>query len=249
MKKLISITGIFVILSIMTILPALAGEGPDEIESNNTMELADWIDGYVIRGHMDEDDGDDWYVLDGQEGYYPTFTIYFDDDEVEVDFAVYSDGEFVEDALGYGGGESITCEVPGECHVYVWWWDGEGDYRIEIDPGEDSCAGEDEIESNDEQDLADLIEYDDMEINGYMCEDDEDWFVLEGQEGYNPTFTIYFDDEKCEIDFEIYSGEEFVDGAYGYGSEESLTCEVPGTCYVYVYYWEGEGEYIIEIEP
>jgi len=247
MRTLTSGIALLVILLAFTLIPAIAGEGDDEIESNDTMELADFIDGFTIEGHMDEDDGDDWYILDGQEGYHPTFTILFDDEELEVDFAIYSGEEQVASAVGWGTRESVTADVPGTCYVHVWWWSGEGDYTITIEPGENECEGEDEIEPNDEKELADLIE--ELEINGYMCEDDVDWFELDGQEGFEPTFTIYFDDEECEIDFEVYSDDELVGGAYGYGTEESVTCDVPGRCYVMVYYWDGEGEYTIEIEP
>jgi hypothetical protein len=247
MRVLTTGIAMLVILLAFTLIPALAGEGPDEIESNNTMELADSIDGLVIEGNMDEDDGDDWFVLNGQEGYHPTFTIFFDEDEVEVDFAIYSGEEEVAEAIGYGTDESVTADVPDRCYIHVWWWSGEGDYTIRIEPGKDECEGEDEIEPNNDKEDADLIEG--LEINGYICEDDGDWFVLDGQEGFNPTFTIYFDDEECEIDFEVYSGDELVGGAYDYGSDESITCDVPGVCYVYVYYWSGEGEYTIEIEP
>lgn len=236
------------LLMFLILAPAIAGQGPDEIEPNDTMELADFIDSYLIQGHMDEDDEADWYVLDGQEGYYPTFTIFFDGDEVEIDWEIYSDDEFVEGAYGWDGDESITCEVPGECYIYVYWYSGEGDYEIEIEPERGECEGEDEVEPNDNEDLADIIE-DELEIHGYMCIDDEDWFVLAGQEGFEPTFTIYFDEDECEIDFWIYSDDELVGEAIGYGSGESITCEVPGECFIYVYYWDGEGEYTIEIEP
>ncbi len=248
MKIFIS-TAIGITLFMFLILaPAIAGEGPDEIEPNDTMDLADFIDSYYIQGHMDEDDRKDWYVLEGQEGYYPTFTIYFDGDEVEIDWEIYSDDELVEGAYGWDGDESITCEVLGECYIYVYWYSGDGDYEIEIEPEKGECEGEDEIEPNDEADLADYIE-EALEIHGYMCEDDEDWFVLGGQEGYEPTFTIFFDGDEVEMDWEIYSDDELVEGAYGWDGDESITCEVPDECFIYIYWWSGEGEYWIEIEP
>lgn len=244
------------LLMFLILAPAIAGEGRDEVEPNDTMALADAIDSNYIRGHMDEDDNEDWYYLDGQEGYHPTFTIYFDDDELEIDWAIWSDDELIESAIDWGTDESITCYVPGECFIQVWWWSGEGDYEIEIEPEEDAerwheyeeCQGEDEFEPNDEEDLADLIE-DALEIKGYMCEDDEDWFVLAGQEGFEPTFTIFFDEDECEIDFWVYSDNELVGEAVGWGTGDSITVEVPGECFIYVYYWDGEGEYTIEIEP
>ncbi len=245
MRKIIPVSAAIFLLLLFTVLPAVAGEGDDEIEPNDTQELADSIDGFVIRGHMDEDDGDDWFVLAGQEGVEARFTMLFDDEELEIDWDIYSGDEVVAHQIDYGTDDSVTVEVPEEVYIHVWWWSGEGDYTIRIKP--DSCAGPDEVEPNDEMDLADPVEG--LEIHGYICTDDEDWFVLDGQEGYEPTFTIYFDDEECEIDFEVYSDDELVGGAYDWGSGESIECDVPGQCYVYVYYWEGEGEYTIEIEP
>jgi hypothetical protein len=250
MKILLSsLAAILLLALVLFVAPAFAGEGADEVEPNDTMELADSIDGFMIYGNMDEEDGTDWFKLDGQEGLRPTFTVYFDEEDVEVDYAVYSDDELVEEATGYGTGEQITCDVPGTCYIKVWWWEGEGDYRIRISPeSEDECQGDDEVEPNNDVDLADLI-VDELEIHGYICEDDDDWFELDGQEGTEPTFTINYDDEDCEIDFEVYSGDELVGTAVEYGSGDSVTCEVPGRCYVHVYYWSGEGEYTIEIEP
>lgn len=134
MKIFFSSITALLILALLFIAPAIAGEGDDEVEPNDTMDLADPVDGYIINGHMDEDDVEDWFVLDGQEGYEPTFTIYFDEDECEIDFEIYSDDELVESVIGYGTEESITCEVPGDCYIHVYYWDGEGEYTIEIDP-------------------------------------------------------------------------------------------------------------------
>ncbi|MCX6647605.1 MAG: hypothetical protein NTY09_14780 [bacterium] len=248
MKLFISAIAALFLLALLIIAPAFAGEGTDEVESNNSKGTADSITDFVIEGNMDEDDAEDWYVLNGQEGLNPTFTIYFDAEELEVDFAVYSDDEMIDQALEWGTGDSITCEVPGTCYIKVWWWEGEGDYTITINPKPLKCEGDDEIEPNDDVDNADYIESA-LEINGYICEDDDDWFQLGGQEGTNPTFTISFDDEECEIDFEVYSDDEVVGSATGFGTDESVTCEVPGTCYVHVYHWDGEGEYTIDIEP
>jgi len=248
MKLLISSIAAMFLMALLIIVPAFAGEGPDEVESNNSMNTADSIDGFIIEGNMDEDDGVDWFVLNGQEGTNPTFTVYFDAEDLEIDFAIYSGDEQVAQALEWGTGDTITCEVPSTCYIKVWWWDGDGDYTIAINPKASECEGPNEIEPNDDADNADYIESA-LEINGYMCEDDDDWFQLGGQEGTNPTFTIVFDDDECEMDFEVLSDDEVVGTASGYGTDESITCRVPGTCYVHVYHWTGEGEYTIEIEP
>jgi hypothetical protein len=234
----------------LCLYPAIAQEGPDEIESNDKMDLADSIDGFEIEGTIGPDDTDDWYVLEGQGGYYPEITLDFDDDDVEIDWEVYSDDEVVWSSYDYGAPESMReVAVRGTCYIHLWHWSGQGDYTIEITPTDvanDECAGDDEIEPNDDMDLADTIS--DFKIYGYMCEDDEDWFVLEGQEGRYPTFTLDFDEDEVEIDWEIYSDEDLVDDSVDYGAPEKLRPEVPGVCYIHLWQWSGEGEYTIEID-
>jgi hypothetical protein len=184
-------------------------------------------------------------VLEGQEGTNPSFTMTFDADTLEVDWEVISDDEVVASRTDYGSPDSVTCEVPGTCYIHVWHWSGEGEYRIEINS--DACQGDDEVEPNNDKDLADSI--DGLEIDGYACANDEDWYVLEGQEGRNPTFTMTFNDEDLEVDWEVYSDDEVVASMTDWDSPEDVTCRIPGTCYIRVWWWEGEGDYKIEIEP
>ena len=355
MIKPFSMLAILLGLLLFVVAPAAAVEGESEDEPNDAMEQATSIAGYVIHGSVDEDDADDWFVLEGQEGTNPSFVLYFNDIEVEVDFEVYSDENYVALSGSYGSPDGLVCHVPGICYVHVYRWDnagdytiiindggpggeqepndtmdqadraagrvlqgsiggedpedwyvlegqqsvepvfvfsfdeealeidwevysgervvlasdrsgspeeaactvpgacyirvqlkeGEGDYGIKVNPGE--CAGEGELEPNDTQWFANRV--DGLEIRGYMCEDEEDWYVLEGQEGSRPTFTIYFNDEEVEIDFTVYSDDEEVETAAGYGMGESLRCSVPGTCYIRAYHYSGEGEYRIVIEP
>ncbi|HDS30382.1 MAG TPA: hypothetical protein ENN67_04990 [Firmicutes bacterium] len=248
MKITYSVFAILALLFLFTILPAVAGEGDDEVEPNDTKALADTITGFVIRGHVDEDDPDDWFRLDGQEGTFPQFTIFFNDEEVEVDFEVYSDNDLVQVVQEYGSGESVKLNIPGECFIHVYLWSGEGDYRIEIEPEGGNCAGDSEIEPNDEKDLADLIE-EDLQINGYACEGETDWFVLDGQEGYNPEITLIYNDKLCDIDLIVYSDDEEIGGLVGVESPDSDVFEIPGTCYIKVTAFSGSGTYTIIIKP
>lgn len=248
MKKLFSVGVSIVLLALFSLLPAVAGEGPDEVEPNDSRGLADSIDidDYVIRGHIDEDDEDDWFVLEGQEGFNPTFIIDFDEDELEIDLEIFSGDDLVDTLMDWGP-EEVTVEIPGQCFIHVYWWSGEGDYTIEIEPASDLCQGEDEVEPNDEEYLADEI--DGFEIEGYACEDDDDWFKLTGQEGYNPTITLIYDDDEYDIDLDVYSGDDLIGSLDEIDSPDSDDFEIPGTCYLVVYAHEGEGEYTIEIDP
>jgi len=262
------------LLLIFAAAPSFAGAGPDEVEPNDTMDMSDLIAGSMeIYGNMDAKDTDDWFYLAGQEGSEAEFTITQDED-LEVDFEVYNvacdpdyfqepfgdmslldleDYEVVGSGTGYGT-ESIVCEIPDACFIHIWHWEGSGDYTIRFKSLDaaatlDDYTDEDydEIEPNDEESDADTI--DDLDIYGHMEDGDVDWYKLTGQEGTNPTFTILFDDEEVEMDFRIYSDDEVVGTAAEYGSGESITCEVPGTCYIEIYHWSGEGDYIMLIEP
>ena len=246
MKKLFSVGISIALLALFSLLPALAGEGRDEVEPNDTRGLADSIDGNVIRGHCDEDDEDDWFVLEGQEGLNPTFFIDFDEDELEIDLEIFSGDDLVAHLQGWGP-EDVTLDIPGKCFIHVYWWSGEGDYTIEIETAGGFCEGEDEIEPNDTDDLADFI--DELEIEGYACEDDEDWFVLDGQEGFHPTITLIYDDDECDLDMDVYSDDELVGSLNDVDSPDSDDFEIPGTCYLHVYAFDGEGAYTIEIDP
>jgi len=253
MKTACSITIMSLLLLAFAIAPVIAQEGPDEWESNDTMELADEIEGYIIEAEIGDDDEDDWFMLTGQEGYNPSFTIHFDEDELEVDWEIWSDDEIVDSSVAYGSPETISTRVPGTCYIHVWWWSGEGEYWIEIEPDEgevadrDECEGPDEWEPNDDYDLADSI--DELFIEGYACEDDVDWFLLEGQEGTRPTITLTYDDDECDIDLEVWSDDEVVGSLNDIESPDSDEFRIPGECWLMVTAFDGEGWYEIEIEP
>jgi len=233
-------------------------EGPDEWESNDEMDLADYIDNLEIEGYMCEYD-EDWFVLDGSEGTNPTITLYYDDYYCDIDMEIYSDDDYVGSLTSSSSPDSDSFHIPGECYLYVYSYDGEGEYYIEIDPGrgggrddrpdrrDRDCEGPDEVESNDDADLADWI--DGYEIEGYACEGDDDWYVLDGQEGYYPEIVLYYDDYDCDLDLEVYSDDEYSGSLTSTSSPDSDFFDIPGTCYIHVYSYSGEGEYTVEIWP
>jgi hypothetical protein len=241
------------ILFLFTLAPAVAQEGPDEQEPNDTMQQADSIDGFTIDGEVGRrTDQEDWYKLEGQEGTNPTITLTYDADECDIDLDVYSDDELVGSLTGTEDEDSDEFDVPGTCYLHVYAYDGHGEYTIDIEAGDnggnghgEECQGPDEVESNDTQDLADTI--DGMQIEGYACEDDDDWFMLNGQEGRHPEFTLTYDTDECDIDMDVYSDDELVGSLTGTDSPDSDRFRVPGTCYLRVYAYDGEGDYTIEI--
>ncbi|MCK4720483.1 hypothetical protein KAU08_07480, partial [bacterium] len=216
MKISFSITIAAIALLLFTIAPAVAQEGPDEWEPNDDWRDATEITGLVIEGEIGRrSDDEDWFVLvDGQEGFFPYITIWYDDDDCDIDLEVYSgsgrDRDLVGDLSSVYSPDGDDFDVDDTCYLHVIAYEGNGDYTIEIEPENggyyrpDDCEGYDEVESNDDWDLADLITG--FEIEGYACVDDDDWFVLDGQEGYFPYIELEYDDDECDIDLEVYSG-------------------------------------------
>lgn len=233
-------------------------EGYDEVESNDDWDLADLITGYVIEGYACVDD-DDWFELDGQEGYYPYIELEYDDDECDIDLEVYSGSgrsrDLVDSLTSLASPDGEYFDVDDTCYIHVYAFDGEGEYWIYIEPDDDydhyyyqdDCEGPDEIEPNDDRDLADSIGS--LFIEGYACEDDVDWYELEGQEGRRPEITLIYDDDECDIDLEVWSDDDVVGSLTSSSSPDWDDFRVPGTCWLKVYSFSGEGWYEIEIEP
>ena len=102
-----------------------------EVEPNDSKNLADGISGYMICGNLGHSGDVDWFVLTGQEGYSPTFTIIHDHDN-DFDFEIFSDNSSVGSGMGVSSGDSASCTVPGTCYVKVWSCSGAGRYQIVI---------------------------------------------------------------------------------------------------------------------
>ena len=218
-----------------------------EVEPNDSANLADSIASFAIQGNIGHSGDVDWFVLVGQEGYNPTFTITHAANN-DFDFEIYSDGAALGCGLGISSGDSVSCEVPGVCHVKVWSSSGTGSYSISINPGATGTPSDThEVEPNDSKSLADSVA-DPVIVAMMGGGDDVDWFVLAGQEGYSPTFTIIHDDAN-DFDFEIFSDNTSVGRGVGISSGDSVTCNVPGTCYVKVWSCSGTGMYQIVITP
>lgn len=251
MKRLVVLIAVFLV---MFGTAALAQSS--EREPNNTKSLADGVSGMTIYGRIATSKDIDWFYLNGQEGASPTLTIRHAAG-IDIDFEVFSGDQSVGTCSGTSPTDSRTFNVPGKCFIKVWGFRGTGSYTITINPsggvvdgGNDggyTSGGSDERESNNTKELADGVA--DLEINGSIGgSGDIDWFYLNGQEGANPTFTIYHDAGN-DFDFEVYSGDTSVGTCSGTSSGDSRSFQVPGKCYVRVWGFRGTGEYRIVITP
>lgn len=221
----------------------------DEREPNDNKGQADRIPQpkMEINGFIANSNDVDWFALSGQEGSNPTFVIEHNPG-MDIDFEVYSGDNSVGTATGSHSGDSIRCHVPGNCYIRVWGsGNAVGPYRIRIQPNNVLPVVSDEREPNDNKGQADRISQPKMEINGVITHSgDVDWFQLSGQEGSNPTFIIEHS-PAVDFDFEVYSGEDSVGRATGSNSGDSVTCNVPGTCFIRVWSARGTGSYQIRI--
>jgi hypothetical protein len=244
-----------IILLLAAVSPAVALEGPDENEPNDSRRDATLIRGLEFSGEVGRGrDTDDWFELDGQEGTNPNIALYYDERECDIDLEVYSDRELVGSLTDTSGEDQGQFDVEGRCFLHVWAYDGRGEYEISIEPdrhdrnrSHGDCEGPDEQESNDEKHVADSI--DDLDIEGYACRGDVDWYYLNGQEGTHPSITLEYENRESDIDLEVYSDDELVGSLTGTSGSETGDFEVPGTCYLKVYAYDGEGEYKVAIEP
>ncbi len=111
--------------------------GSSEVEPNNDVSLADRVSGMQINGVIGYEGDVDWYVLNNQEGYTPTFVIYHDP-SIDVDFEVYNTMNGYMSSVGFAtgtqSGDSIRVSTPGQVHVRVWSYRGTGSYQIQIIP-------------------------------------------------------------------------------------------------------------------
>jgi len=217
-----------------------------EVEPNGQKSLADPIADLTIRGNISGPNDIDWFVLLGQEGDQPDFTINHAGN-VDFDFEVFNNDTSVGRATGSNSGDSIHCQIPGRCYVKVWSARGTGAYTINIRPTHPRPFVSDEREPNDIKAQADLVK--DLIIAGSISKlGDVDWFVLNGQEGSQPKFVIHHP-AAADIDFEVFSNDVSAGKALGSKSGDSIQCKVPGKCHVKVWSAKGTGIYSIRILP
>jgi len=242
---------LFCFLVVLMLALAISGYTfTQEREPNNQRAQADSITGLVIRGYIDNPSDVDWFVLNGQEGTNPTFIIHHDSD-VDFDFEVYSDMNRMGSATGSNSGDSMTCNIPGRCYIRIWSCRGTGNYEIVIRPvgQQPDGGGADEREPNDMQGQADRISPNQFQIRGTIAHPgDVDWFVLSGNEGSSAVFSIQHSPSD-DFDFEIYSNNQVVGRAIGSQSGDSVSCRVPGTCYIKVWSSHGVGRYRMTFTP
>ena len=252
MFKMLNRIGIWTIAIIAGSLMSgilVAGQGSSEREPNNKKNLSDAVKGLTISGSLDSKDTEDWFILNGQEGTKAKFVITHPSN-CDFDFEVFSEDQSTGRAIGTRSGDSQTSIIPGTCYVRVWRVRGNGAYTIKIQPlngGPPPRVGKQiENEPNNSRNMADPCN--DMQINGTLdTTKDVDWFYLKGQEGVNPTFTITHG-TTIDIDFEVFSDSKSVGRAVGTRTGDSITCKVPGKCYVKVWSARGYGNYFIVIK-
>jgi hypothetical protein len=247
MKITLSALAAIVFLMLFMIVPSLAAEGVNEVEPNDTVDTADSVTGFTIQGSIGKNDTDDWFMLDGQEGEMPSFVIVFDVETMEVDWEIYSDDEVVASGEEDGSPETISdVDVPGTCYIHVSRVSGKGDYTILI--SNPDCQGDDEVEPNDEYDLADDVTDIGSKINGWACENDNDWYLVRDL-GDDVDFTITFNADEVEVDWEIYDDTDTqVAEGTEWGSPETLNADIDGDCWIHVWWYSGAGEYAIKIK-
>ena len=214
-------------------------QGPGEREPNNDIGSADKTSETIIDGHLSETDSADWFRLNGQESTFASFTIVHETG-ADFNFEVYNDTAPVAHARGTGSSDTVSCEIPGVCHVKVYRVSGSGPYSLIVSPG-----GPSEREPNDQPGEADTISTTSI-FAEIQHPADSDWFSLAGQEGYNATYTIHHGSEN-QFQFEVYNDGASLGKIEGNSPGEGLTAEHPGRVTIKVTSKRGNGWYLLKI--
>ena len=219
LRVLIS-TACWVLLVAFADAPSIAQQGPDEWESNDTRRNANPIDGFEIRGEIGDRHGeDDWFYLEGQEGDYPSFLFDpYPSARGGIAYEIYDDYDLVwqsHSRFGHFGpsreyGSRLSFRIEATCYIHVNCSGERTEYMIDIAPG--SCSGPDESEPNGRRQDADSIT--ELEIEGFICDDEEDWFVLEGEQGSHMTFTI---NSEADCNLNIYDDSDLIGESESWG--------------------------------
>jgi len=232
--------------------------GPSETEPNDTRYVANDIEELTINGFICDGDTD-WFVLYGQEGNSPDITLEYNQAVCDIDAVIYTDSSISNALASEKSPDTGTFAVPGNCYIRVFSWNGIGEYTLLIKPAPNSskqdgastssgdpCQGMSEFEPNNEKDLADTISG--FEINGYACEGDGDWYVLDGQEGTGPWIDLTYE-LPSDIDLEIFDDDEWVGDLKSSDTPDTGQFVIDGKCYIHVWAHYGEGPYSILITP
>ncbi|HPA70820.1 MAG TPA: serine protease [Spirochaetota bacterium] len=216
-----------------------------EAEKNDERSRANLIvHGLAVQGRLSEGDDADWLEMNNQEGARPTITMTHGAGK-DFDLEIYSDSFLTGRAAGKGESDTVTCHVPGRCFLKVVRKSGEGEYKIAFNPNRSTPDDGSEMEGNNVRALANRTRS--VTLTGRLGDDDaEDWFMLEGQEGQQPSVAISHGG-AMNFDFEVYSDMILAGRATGTGATDSISCNVPGRCYVRVYRVTGAGSYTVTI--
>lgn len=252
MRQLPVISIVAGILLLLFLSPVAGQEGLDEWEPNDQRLLADEITGFMIEGEIggsEWEDMEDWYILTGQQGNSTEFILTHNPDLLDLAVEIYSGEILIATLPDFDDTNAITAEVPDPCIICVMALEGSGCYSIAINPLDPGvrCEGDSEEEPNDEQMLADPISQ--PVIEGYACREDNDWFKLEWLEEGPATVNLIYDDTAVDIDCLVYSNDLLLGVMDETSSPDSFELEITGDIYLYVYAFEGEGAYSIEIVP
>ncbi|MBN1533238.1 MAG: hypothetical protein JXA20_11290 [Spirochaetes bacterium] len=230
---------------------------------NYTINMTNYVDpklsaqrvnGMTVSGSFPSSQRtEQWFRLGGQEGSSPTFTMQHNA-SVDFDFSVYRDDALVSTGQGTAPTDSVTCRFQGGGTTFlkVWNFRGSGPYSISIN--RESVMGGSLALSHDHgspagnMDKASAQMVRGMTIQGSFPSSmrTEQWFRLAGQEGVNPTFSIQHD-SSADFDFAVYSNDSVACTAQGTTSGDTVTCHVPGTCYIKVWNFRGSGSYTIQV--
>ena len=216
-----------------------AAQGAGEREPNDNRDSADKVTELALDGQLTGEDGEDWFRLGGQESTFASFTIVHDADN-DFNFEVFNDSSSVAHARGAGASDTVSCEIPGACHVRVYRVSGSGPYTVIVTPG-GSAEKEPNNTAGDAGQVTSSSLFGEIENTG-----DVDFYALAGQEGFNATYAIYHGTE-CDFNIEVFNDGVSVGRTSGNLTGETMTAEHPGRVSLRIWSTRGTGWYLVRV--
>ena len=211
-------------------------EPNDDIDSATELGSGGSYDDLEISSYDDSD----YFRVYADAGDTITADIFFDDDNGDIDLALYDEDEYYLDgSASVSDDESVSYTVSesGYYYVEVYPWSGApNSYDIDVTTNGTGTVDGDSLEPND--DLSSATElgnggsYDDLEVS---TEDDSDYFRVYADSGDTIQADIFFDDDEGDVDLEIQDSDGYyLEGSYSVSDDESATYTVSESGYYYV---------------
>jgi len=228
---------------------------PDSYEPANDSETSAPVItvGSTVSGSICTDDHDFYAITLATDQRYDVTVLGWDASLADIDVEVL-DPAGVSIAYGWGSTDVETfetcTELSGSHLIWIYGYDGVGDYLLEVTEVGGSCCVDDWYEDDDEYGDATSLSCG-SGAEAQVCDGDEDWWSITVTEPSTLEVDTVCDTGAGDLDLKVYD----TNGTTILGSDVRSSCDshvevtlpTAGTYYARVYGWSGgSGGYLVD---